>query len=250
MIFKFDRPVYWPLAAFVIYVIVETAALAEETSPIRVACLGDSITAGARVDAKSESYPARLQNILGDNFEVRNSGIGAATLIKTGRPNIWSNLDAVKQFAKTVGAPDALITDAAKAETSKAMRQFCNEIGTTLRVLEEGTPWANKAELYIGIIKEAVRKDMKDSNCPLAFWDYCVERRARINNLTAKDIFKLHGWNAHTFLTGEEGDILNLCQFAWYDWCYFRDHGAAFPFEREVLGQILGPPKGEGNEMA
>ena len=39
-----------------------------------------------------------------------------------------------------------------------------------LRVLEEGTPWANKAELYIGLIKEAVRKDMKDSNCPLAFW--------------------------------------------------------------------------------
>jgi hypothetical protein len=46
---------------------------------------------------------------------------------------------------------------------------FLGEIGTTLRVLEEGTPWANKAELYIGLIKEAVRKDMKDSNCPLAF---------------------------------------------------------------------------------
>ena len=98
MIFKFDPPVYWLLAAFVICVIVQTAALAEETSPIRVACLGDSITAGARVDAKSESYPARLQEILGDNFDVRNFGIGGATLIKTGRPNIWSNLDAVKHF--------------------------------------------------------------------------------------------------------------------------------------------------------
>ena len=73
------------------------------------------------------------------------------------------------------------------------MRKFCNEIGTTLRLLEKNTPWSNKAELYIGIIKEAVRKDMKEANCPLAFWDYCIERRARINNLTAKNVFSLHG---------------------------------------------------------
>jgi hypothetical protein len=77
--------------------------------------------------------------------------------------------------------------------------------------------------------KEAVRKDMKESNCPLVFWDYCVERRARINNLTAKSIFKLHGSNAHTALTGEEGDISNLCQYKWYDWCYFLEHKAQFP---------------------
>ena len=96
-------------------------------------------------------------------------------------------------------------------------------MGTTLRVLEEGTPWANKAELYIGLIKEAVRKDMKEAGSTLPLWDYCVERRARINNLVAKDIFQLHGQNAHFHTTGEEGDISNLCQFGWYEWCYFRD---------------------------
>jgi hypothetical protein len=159
-------------------------------------------------------------------------------------------LDAVKQFAKEVGAPDALIFDMSGEQTSQPMRKFCHEIGTSLRVLEEGTPWANKAELYIGLIKEATRKDMKESNCPLVLWDYCVERRARINNLTAKDIFKLHGTNAHTALTGDEGDISNLCQYRWYDWCYFRDQKEKFPFNREVLGRILGPAKGEGNEMA
>ena len=117
-------------------------------------------------------------------------------------------------------------------------------------MLEEGTPWANRAELYIGIIKEAVRKDMKESNCPLPFWDYCVERRARINNLTAKDCFNLHGSNAHTTLTGQEADISNLCKFGWYEWCYYREQGAGFPFNREVLGRVLGPATGAGNEMA
>ena len=106
-------------------------------------------------------------------------------------------LQAVKQFAKEIGAPDAIICDMSREQTSRSLRKFCGEIGTTLRILEEGTPWANKAELYIGLIKEAVRKDMKDSNCPLAFWDYCAERRARINNMTAKDTFNLHGSNPH-----------------------------------------------------
>ena len=159
-------------------------------------------------------------------------------------------LQAVKQFAKEVGAPDALICDAAGEQTSQAMRKFCTEIGTTLRALEEGTPWANKAELYIGLIKAAVSKDMKESNCPLVLWDYCVERRARINNLTAKDSFKLHGTTSQTALTGEEGDISNLCTFKWYEWCYYREQTNKFPFNQEVLGRVLGPAKGKGNEMA
>jgi hypothetical protein len=91
---------------------------------------------------------------------------------------------------------------------------------------------------------------MKESDCPLAFWDYCVKRRARINNLTAKDLFTLHGSNPYTSLTGEEGDISNLCQYKWYDWCYFREQKEKFPFNREILGRVLGPAKGEGNEMA
>ena len=71
---------------------------------------------------------------------------------------------------------------------------FFHKIGTILRVLEEGTPWANKVELYIGLLKESVCKYMKESNAPLVFWNYCVERRAKINNLTAKtNIFQLHG---------------------------------------------------------
>ena len=77
-----------------------------------------------------------------------------------------------------------------------------------------------------------------------------MERRARINNLTANNLFQLHGTNAHTALTGEEGDISNLCQYKCYDWCYFRDHKAGFPLPREILGRVLGPATGAGNEMS
>ena len=83
---------------------------------------------------------------------------------------------AIKQFAKEVGAPDAIVSDMAKEQVSQEVRQFCNTIGTTLRALEEGTPWSNKAELYIKLMKEAIHKDMKEAHCPLRFWDYCLER--------------------------------------------------------------------------
>jgi Reverse transcriptase (RNA-dependent DNA polymerase) len=157
---------------------------------------------------------------------------------------------AMKMFAKEVGAPDSFICDHSGEQTSKEVKDFCHLIGSSLRILEEGTPWANRSELYIGLLKEAVRKDMKESNCPLVLWDYCVERRARINNMTAKNLFQLQGSNAHFTITGEEGDISNLCQFGWYDWCYYRDHTGDFPMPREILGRILGPARGEGNEMA
>jgi len=143
---------------------------------------------------------------------------------------------AMKLFAKEIGAPDAFVCDAAREQVSAEVRSFCHKIGTSLRILEEGTPWANRAELYIGLLKEAIRQDMKASGSPLAFWDYCAERRARINNLTARDLFQLEGRNPHFTVTGEEGDISNLCQFDWYEWCYYREHTGNFPFDREILG--------------
>ena len=56
---------------------------------------------------------------------------------------------AIKQFAEEVGALDAIVSDMAKEQVSQEAQQFCNTIGTTLQALEEGTPWFNKAELYI-----------------------------------------------------------------------------------------------------
>ena len=91
------------------------------------------------------------------------------------------------------------------------LKKFCNQIGTTLRILEQNTQWANQAEKYVGLLKEAVRKDMHEANLPLVLWDYFDERRAAILCLMARDLFQLQGSNPHTATFGEEGDISNLC---------------------------------------
>ena len=91
---------------------------------------------------------------------------------------------------------------------------------------------------------------MRVTKSPLAFWDYCIERHAQIYNMTVRDHFKIHGSNPHTLTTGEEGHMSSLFQYAWYDWCYYWEHTAHFPYNQEVLGRVLGPGKSKGNEMA
>ena len=122
-------------------------------------------------------------------------------------------LQAMKQISKEIGASDAIVCDAVGEKTSDDLRKICQDIGTSLRILEEGTPWANKAELYVGLLKEAVRKDMKEAASPIPLWHYCVERRARINNLVAKDLFQLHGQNGQTSSSDHQAFISLTVQY-------------------------------------
>lgn len=66
--------------------------------PIRVACLGDSITFGAKADPKTESYPAQLQEMLGERCVIKNFGVGGATMMRRGKPNAFQQLLKAKEF--------------------------------------------------------------------------------------------------------------------------------------------------------
>ncbi|WP_163378394.1 GDSL-type esterase/lipase family protein [Cyclobacterium sp. SYSU L10401] len=63
----------------------------------KVASVGDSITYGARLDdPDSDSYPAQLQKLLGDDYAVENFGVGGCTLIRKGIPTVWNELRKIK----------------------------------------------------------------------------------------------------------------------------------------------------------
>lgn len=65
---------------------------------IKVACVGDSITYGARVDDRDKhSYPAQLQALLGEGYSVENFGVGSLTLIRKGQPTVWNELPKIKE---------------------------------------------------------------------------------------------------------------------------------------------------------
>lgn len=85
-----------PLRLFTLLALTLAAAHAD---PIRVACTGDSLTQGAKVNAATESYPAQLQQMLGDKFEVKNFGVGGATMMQHGKPNAFQQLPQVKAYS-------------------------------------------------------------------------------------------------------------------------------------------------------
>ncbi|MFH6991768.1 GDSL-type esterase/lipase family protein [Flavobacterium sp. FlaQc-48] len=59
---------------------------------IKVACIGNSITSGARVESREVNcYPAQLQNMLGGKFEVKNFGISARTMLRKGDHPYWND---------------------------------------------------------------------------------------------------------------------------------------------------------------
>jgi len=73
----------------------------------KVACVGDSITFGATIKNRSKmSYPAQLQQELGDEYEVRNFGVNGATMQKATNRPYWKQRSYQKALAY---APDIVI---------------------------------------------------------------------------------------------------------------------------------------------
>ena len=63
---------------------------ANYTETIRVACVGDSITYGAKIQNREKnSYPVQLGALLGERWDVRNFGVTGATLLKKGDMPYW-----------------------------------------------------------------------------------------------------------------------------------------------------------------
>lgn len=53
--------------------------------PLRVACVGDSITSGSGKSA----YPVQLGALLGDAYHVKNFGVSGSTMLKKGNKPYW-----------------------------------------------------------------------------------------------------------------------------------------------------------------
>ena len=70
---------------YTVLCIVLTTYTATAARPIRVACIGNSVTYGyGHSNPSVTSYPTRLGEMLGDKYEVRNFGHSGATLLNRG----------------------------------------------------------------------------------------------------------------------------------------------------------------------
>ncbi|MEO7955348.1 MAG: GDSL-type esterase/lipase family protein [Fibrobacteria bacterium] len=74
---------------------------------IKVACVGNSITAGSTLSsASTQAYPNRLGALLGKGYTVKNEGLSGAYMQKTGRSPYWTT----SQFRDVFTYKPAIIT--------------------------------------------------------------------------------------------------------------------------------------------
>ena len=100
------------------------------------------------------------------------------------------------------------------------------------------------------MFKQSVRDLLHEINCSIRLWDYGAEYQARVNNATARDLYQLGSTTPYHTVYHREPDISNICRFKFYDWCYFREQKATFPYPSQILGRVLGPSEDIGNEMS
>src|ERR1700733_958314 len=81
------------LALFPLFFLSSLTAPAQDVSgnpPIRIACVGDSITEEFGVSSPFNAYPMQLQRMLGGGYLVGNFGNSGKTLLKNGNDPYWT----------------------------------------------------------------------------------------------------------------------------------------------------------------
>ncbi|MFZ4763482.1 MAG: GDSL-type esterase/lipase family protein, partial [Roseimicrobium sp.] len=92
---------------FLASLVFGTTLLAQTTdTKIKVACVGDSITAGARLKDPLKAYPAQLGALLGEKYEVKNFGNSGSTMLDEGNKPYKKQ----KSFADAIAfVPDIVV---------------------------------------------------------------------------------------------------------------------------------------------
>jgi alpha-L-fucosidase len=108
-------------------------AAAGQPQRLKVACIGNSITAGVGVeDPATTSYPAELQRMLGSAWEVRNFGVSGRTLLRRGDFPYWNEpaFTAAHAFS-----PDLVIIKLGTNDSKPQNWKFSAEFDQNLREL-------------------------------------------------------------------------------------------------------------------
>ncbi|UCG26937.1 MAG: hypothetical protein JSV24_08135 [Bacteroidales bacterium] len=104
-------------------------------APVKVACVGNSITYGSGIENRVEdSYPAQLQELLGTKYDVWNFGYSGRTLLKKGDFPYWDevHLKAVKAIN-----PDIVIIKLGTNDTKPQNWEYADEFETDYKKLIE-----------------------------------------------------------------------------------------------------------------
>ena len=156
-----------------------------QNEPVRVACVGDSITYGHGIkDREHDAYPGLLGSLLGDKYDVRNFGVsGSTTMMGTDMPymNEQAYKDALAFNPEIVTIK--LGTNDSKPYNWKEQEHFKDDLKTLIESFRSlpskpkiwlclpvpamGSAWSiNDSVIYNGVIPY-IKEVAQEENIPL-----------------------------------------------------------------------------------
>ncbi len=144
--------------------------------------------------------------------------------------------DQLIELTHDVGIPNELIMDGAREQTgaNTTMMKEIRRLKIKWHTTEPHSPWQNKAENAIGIIKSKHHNRMVRRKVPKIFWDFGVIWEAEIYSRTAG----LDGRTPLERITGDTIDISEWVDFEFYDICWYWDPSGGD--EKRKIGRWLG----------
>jgi lysophospholipase L1-like esterase len=135
--------------------------LSATAQPIKVACIGDSITEGSGLESPAvNAYPAVLGRLLGTNYQVVNFGVSGRTLLRKGDYPYWN--EAAFRNATNSGAKIVTIklgTNDSKPYNWRYKDQFARDLGELIDVFAN-LPSRPKVYLCLPVPAYAVNFDI------------------------------------------------------------------------------------------
>ena len=121
------------LVSLSVYLSAQPIDPANYSLPVKVACIGNSITFGSGISDRSrDSYPAQLGRMLGNHWVVRNFGVGGRTMLKKGDFPYWKE-DAYAEAKAFL--PDVVIIKLGTNDTKPQNWKFSGEFLANSRAM-------------------------------------------------------------------------------------------------------------------
>lgn len=132
------------IGIFLVCLFITIQSFASE--PIRVACIGNSITYGAFIpNREMNCYPAQLQAYLGDGYEVKNFGASGRTILSKG-DYPYSETDTYK--ASLEYQPDIVLIKLGTNDTKPQNWKYKNDSKTITKTLIDHIPESEITSTY------------------------------------------------------------------------------------------------------
>ncbi len=134
-----------------IFTFVLLVDLSFAQAPIKIACVGNSITQGPGRE-NPDSYPLQMQKILGEDYQVGNFGVSGRTLLRKGDFPYWNEpqFQQVKDFA-----PDILVimlgTNDSKPQNWKYASEFRQDYLDMIHEFKKSMPVDGKVYVILPV---------------------------------------------------------------------------------------------------